>query len=87
MTTHISDHCIEHARTALEAYALATRDVLVDETTVSDLVGDLAHFCRAQAFDPLHAFAHGLRHWAFEEKDPDGLAPLPEVVITVTPAV
>ncbi len=74
----------EHADTARRAIAACdfTPDQDID-TSVSDLLADLAHLCDAENLDFVAIATRAIRHWQVERIDPQSVAEGPVVEIYI----
>ena len=70
--------------TARQAIAACRYDPGQDlETSVSDLLVDLAHLCDAESLDFVTIATRGIRHWQVERIDPASVAEGPVVEIYI----
>ena len=74
----------DHADTARKAIAACGFDPGQDlETSVSDLLVDLAHLCDAESLDFVKIATRSIRHWQVERIDPASVAEGPVVEIYI----
>jgi hypothetical protein len=74
----------DHADTARKAIAACGFDPDQDlETSVSDLLADLAHLCDAESLDFVIIVTRSIRHWQVERIDPNSTAEGPVVEIYI----
>jgi hypothetical protein len=70
------------AAIALNAYQRAI-DELDFETAITDLIAHLGHLARKRKLDYVALVRRGIRSWAFEEHEPNGIGPSPPVRLTI----
>lgn len=60
-----------------------TTDEPDNETAIVDLIADLGHFAKKHRLNYMEILRRGIRAWAYEERDPNGLGTLPWVSIRI----
>ena len=78
---------INTERACWAAAALKTFQDIVgerdSETALADLIADLGHLAHKRKHDTMAVLLRGIRAWAYEEREPNGLGKLPSVSIRI----
>ena len=53
------------------------------ETAIADLIADLGHLAHKRKHDTMAVLRRGIRAWAYEQREPNGLGKSPSVSIRI----
>lgn len=81
MTSNL--HRSRRAERCLNHYRILAGDDLTPDQSITDLVADIGHYCIENDLAYQYLLAQGISHWRLEMTDPNGLGPMPEVIITI----
>jgi len=82
MTRAINTQRACWAAAALDAFQ-STINEHDSETAFADLIADLGHLATKRKHDYLAILRRGIRAWAYEEREPNGLGESPHVSIRI----